>query len=139
MRSGYHEIGLRHGRARGARGRQALDGVETHATELPSVLRCATLVLVRIKSFRHSGLRRLYVDDRTQGLPADAVKKLRQMLAFLENLTTPEELRSLAVWKPHQLTGDRKGTWALHVTKNWRLTFRIEQDEITEVNYEDYH
>jgi proteic killer suppression protein len=37
------------------------------------------------------------------------------------------------------LTGDRKGTWALHVTANWRLTFRVQDDELIEVNLEDYH
>jgi plasmid maintenance system killer protein len=26
-----------------------------------------------------------------------------------------------------------------HVTRNWRMTFRIEDDEITDVNLEDYH
>jgi hypothetical protein len=35
--------------------------------------------------------------------------------------------------------GDRKGTWALHVTRKWRLTFRIDNDELIEVNHEDYH
>ena len=29
--------------------------------------------------------------------------------------------------------------WSLHVTRNWRLTFRIEEDEIVDVDYEDYH
>jgi hypothetical protein len=33
-------------------------------------------------------------------------------------------------WKAHLLTGDRKGTWSLFVTKNWRITFRIDQAEI---------
>jgi proteic killer suppression protein len=39
------------------------------------------------------------------------------------------------------LTGDRKGTWSLHVTRNRRLTFRIDavQNEICDVNLEDYH
>ncbi len=37
------------------------------------------------------------------------------------------------------LTGDRKGTWSLHATRNRRLTFRIEDDEIIGVNLEDYH
>lgn len=32
-----------------------------------------------------------------------------------------------------------QGTWSLHVTRNWRLTFRIESDEIFDVDYEDYH
>lgn len=40
--------------------------------------------------------------------------------------------------KAHQLGGNRKGTWSLHVTANWRLTFRIEHEELVEVNYEDY-
>jgi plasmid maintenance system killer protein len=32
-----------------------------------------------------------------------------------------------------------QGTWSLHVTRNWWLTFRIEDDEIINVNLEDYH
>jgi proteic killer suppression protein len=63
------------------------------------------------------------------------------MLAFLEDLGDPEELRSLPVWRAHTLTGDRKGAWSLHVTRNRRLTFRIDavQNEICDVNLEDYH
>jgi proteic killer suppression protein len=41
--------------------------------------------------------------------------------------------------KAHHLTGDRKGVWSLNVTRNWRLTFRIEDGEILDVDYEDYH
>jgi proteic killer suppression protein len=35
----------------------------------------------------------------------------------------------------------RKGTWSLFVTKNWRLTFRIDRSEIEiiDLDYEDYH
>ena len=35
--------------------------------------------------------------------------------------------------------GDRKGTWSLNVTRNRRLTFRIEYDEVVDLNLEDYH
>jgi proteic killer suppression protein len=54
-------------------------------------------------------------------------------------METEQELRALPGWRAHQLTGDRKGTRSLHVTANWRLTFRIENQELVEVNYEDYH
>ena len=37
------------------------------------------------------------------------------------------------------LAGDRKGTWSLFVTKNWRITLRVAQTEIVDLNYEDYH
>ena len=67
--------------------------------------------------------------------------KLRKMLAFLDNMQDPEELRSLPTWRAHMLTGNRKGTWSLSVTRNRRLTFRIESAdrEICDVNLEDYH
>ena len=61
------------------------------------------------------------------------------MLAFLQDVEAPAELRAIPVWKAHQLTGDRKGVWSLHVTRNWRLTFRIDGDEIADIDLEDYH
>jgi len=96
---------------------------------------------VRIRNFVHKGLKRLYEDDVAKGVPPDTVDKLRKMLAFLDEMEDPEELRALLSWKVHTLTGDRKGTWSLSVTANRRLTFRIEaaEREIYDVNLEDYH
>ena len=94
---------------------------------------------MKIRSIAHKSVRRLYEEDSSKGLSADAVDKLRKMLAFLDAMQDPEELRALAAWRVHILTGDRKGTWSLHVTRNWRLTFRIEDDEIVDVNLDDYH
>ncbi len=52
-----------------------------------------------------------------------------------------EELKAIPSWKAHQLSGARKGTWSLVVTRNWRLTFTIDSGEIeiVDLNYEDYH
>ena len=94
---------------------------------------------MKIRSIAHKGLRRLYEEGGSKGVIADAVDKLCKMLAFLEALQDPEELRALVTWKAHRLAGDRKGTWSLHVTRNWRLTFRIEDKEIIDLDLEDYH
>jgi proteic killer suppression protein len=94
---------------------------------------------VRIRTFAHTGLRRLYLRDQARGLPPEAVDKLRKMLAFLQDMETEQEVRTMPGWRAHQLTGDRQGTWSLRVTGNWRLTFKVEADELVEVNYEDYH
>jgi proteic killer suppression protein len=69
------------------------------------------------------------------------VDKLQKMLAFLQDMESGDELRSIPVWKAHLLTGGRKGTWSLHVTRNWRLTFWMDtaEGEIRDVNFEDYH
>jgi proteic killer suppression protein len=74
-------------------------------------------------------------------VPPDTVDKLRKMFAYLENIEDPEELRALSSWKVHTLTGDRKGTWSLSVTRNRRLTVRIDaaEGEFFDVNLEDYH
>jgi len=96
---------------------------------------------VKIRNFIHKGLKRLYAQDSAKGVPADAVDKLRKMFAFLDDMEDPEELRALTAWKAHTLTGGRKGTWSLSVTRNRRLTFRIDpaEREICDVNLEDYH
>jgi proteic killer suppression protein len=96
---------------------------------------------MRIHSFIHKGLKSLYEEDSPKGVSHEMVDKLRKMLAFLDEMQDPEELHSLPGWKAHRLTGDRKGTWSLSVTRNRRLTFRIEtaESEICDVNLEDYH
>ena len=93
---------------------------------------------MKIRSIVHTGLKRLYLEDSAKGVPADAVDKLRAILSFLQDMPEPETLRAFPLWKAHQLTGDRKGVWSLHVTRNWRLTFRVEDDQILDVDYEDY-
>jgi proteic killer suppression protein len=63
------------------------------------------------------------------------------MISFLQDMEKEAELKTVPSWKAHQLAGDRKSTWSLSVTKNWRLTFHIDQTEIEiiDLDYEDYH
>ena len=96
---------------------------------------------MKIRNFAHKGLNRLYAEDSAKGAPPDTAAKLRKMLAFLDDMQDPGELRALPAWKVHLLTGDRQGTWSLSVTRNRLLTFRIDIAvlEIYDVNLEDYH
>ena len=96
---------------------------------------------MKIRNFAHKGVKRFYEDDIVKGVPPATADKLRKMLAFLDDMQEPEELRSLPAWQAHTLIGDRKGTWSLTVTRNRRLTFRIDaqEHEIYDVNLEDYH
>ncbi len=96
---------------------------------------------MRIRNVIHKGLRRLIEHDDASGLQAMVVPKLIRIVSFLQDMEREDELRTVPSWKAHQLTGDRKGTWSLSVTKNWRMTFRIDQTEIEiiDLDYEDYH
>lgn len=96
---------------------------------------------MRLRNFTHKGLKKLYAEDSAKGVPPDSADKLRKMLAFLDDMQDAEELRTLPTGKAHMLMGDRKGTWSPSVTRNRRLTFRIDavELELCDLNLEDYH
>ena len=96
---------------------------------------------MKIRNVIHKGLRRFIEEDDASGLQPTFVPKLRRIISFLQDMDQEEELRTVPSWKAHLLSGDRKGTWSLFVTKNWRLTFRIDRTEIEiiDLDYEDYH
>jgi proteic killer suppression protein len=95
---------------------------------------------MQIDSIRHRALRRFAETGLTKGLPSGSVDRLRRMLAYIDAIDAAEELRVPPNYGAHQLTGDRKGEWALTVTRNWRMTFRINAvGAVEDMDLEDYH
>ncbi len=96
---------------------------------------------MRFGKIRHAGLRRLLRDDDIRGLPGASLAKLSNMLFFLKTMNGSHDLLQHRGWRPHRLKGKRGGgeRWSLRVSANWRLTFRIDGDEITDLDFEDYH
>lgn len=95
---------------------------------------------VEIDSIRHKALRRFVESGKPKGLDADVADRLRKMIAYLVAIETASELRVPPNWGAHELTGDRKGAWSLTVTKNWRMTFRVDENgAIADLDLEDYH
>ena len=91
-----------------------------------------------IRKFRHKGLKKLFDTGSGASIRAEHVTRLRRILALLETANTIEDmdLPGLAL---HELKGNRKGTWSVNVSGNWRVTFQIDNGEIYNVDYEDYH
>ena len=95
---------------------------------------------MQIDSIRHRTLRRFAETGLTKGLPSGSVDRLRRMLTYIDAIDAAEELRVPPNYGAHQLTGDRKGEWALTVTRNWRMTFRINAvGAVKDMDLEDYH
>lgn len=94
---------------------------------------------MKVESIGHKGLRRFFETGNPKGLVGDT-GRLRKMLAFIDATGSLEELATPPNYGLHQLTGDRKGTWSMTVTKNWRLTFRLnEEGALIDMELEDYH
>jgi toxin HigB-1 len=95
---------------------------------------------MEIESITHKALRAFAETGKSKGLPGNLVNRLRNILAFLAAIETPGELKVPPNYGAHQLTGNRDGVWSLAVTKNWRMTFRVNTvDAIEDMNLEDYH
>ena len=96
---------------------------------------------MEIRNIRHKALRALVERNNPKGLPRDTVSKITDIMAFLIDMESIDEIFDLQKYRPHVLSGDRAGTYSLRVTANWRITFRHDADanEIYDIDYEDYH
>lgn len=61
------------------------------------------------------------------------------MLTAMSEAANLAEIERYSRWRLHPLKGDRRGTWAMIVTRNHRLTFRLLGRNLTEIDLEDYH
>ena len=91
-----------------------------------------------IKGFRHKGLERFFTKSERKGIDAKYADRIRRMLDRLEASSKPEDM-DLPGYKFHALKGDRKGTYSVWVSGNWRITFGMENGDAMDVNLEDYH
>ena len=91
-----------------------------------------------IASFRHKGLERFFTTGTRAGIQAKHADRLRLILGRLNAATTSRDM-NLPGLGFHELRGARKGTWAVKVSGNWRVTFTVVGGDMANVHYEDYH
>lgn len=91
-----------------------------------------------IRTFKHKGLERFFLKGTKAGIQAQHAERLALILGRLNVSVVPEDM-SLPGLMLHPLTGNRKGTWAVRVSGNWRLTFSFIEGHAVNVDYEDYH
>ncbi|MBT2246618.1 type II toxin-antitoxin system RelE/ParE family toxin [Sphingobium sp. BHU LFT2] len=91
-----------------------------------------------IESITHKALRRFAETGKAKGLMEH--ERIADMLAFIAAASGLDELSVPPNFGFHPLIGDRKGTFAMTVTKNWRMTFTmVDEKTIGDLNLEDYH
>jgi proteic killer suppression protein len=94
---------------------------------------------MNIGSFRHRGLKRLYEAGDVRGVRADLASKLSAILHAIEQADRIEQVAKFPGWRLHQLKGRRRGEWSVWVTGNFRLTFRVDGENVNDIDLEDYH
>ena len=91
-----------------------------------------------IRSFRHRGLEDFFYDGTKKGIQPQHADRLADIL---DTLAAATGVRDLAFPGSglHPLQPRKSKRWAMKVSGNWHVTFRFEDGEVYEVDYEDYH
>ena len=66
---------------------------------------------------------------------------VRRLRDILDGLDGPQPLRALKapIYWLHRLHGKRAGDWSVPVSRGWRVTFRMDGEDVRAVRYENYH
>jgi proteic killer suppression protein len=91
-----------------------------------------------IKTFKHKGLERFFTKGDHRGIPAQSASRIERMLDRLDASKVPADM-DVPGYRFHPLKGERSGEFATSVSGNWRLTFRFIDEDVIDVNLEDYH
>jgi proteic killer suppression protein len=91
-----------------------------------------------IKNFKHKGLKKLYETGSKQGIKPEHAIRLRLILARLDAIAAVEDMNLPGVGL-HPLKGSLKGFWSVSVSGNWRVIFRFENGNATDIDYLDFH
>jgi proteic killer suppression protein len=91
-----------------------------------------------IQSFKHRGLELFFSKASYRAIPATFAARIERILDRLDSAIEAKDM-DLPGYKFHALKGNKKGTYAVTVSGNWRITFQFNDDGAAEVNLEDYH
>ena len=76
--------------------------------------------------------------DNKRGVNPEHVEKIKRILARLDQAKEAADM-DLPGYRLHQLKGSLRGFWSVTVNANWRIVFRFENGDATDVDYLDYH
>jgi proteic killer suppression protein len=80
----------------------------------------------------------LFEKGSSRGVSSDLAERLLRRLDVLNAAVMVSDI-NLPGYRLHQLKGDRKGTWSIIVSVNWRLTFSFREGDVFDIDLEDYH
>lgn len=92
-----------------------------------------------IRSFKDKVLEDFFYKDVKSGIKPQLQDRVFRKLKLIQYATCLEDLKSPPGNKLHQLSGKRKGQWAISVSGPWRLCFYFENGEALDIELVQYH
>lgn len=91
-----------------------------------------------IESFKHRGLKQLYLNGDRSKINPNQIDKVELILADLDAAESLAHLRRPG-YRLHELCGRLTGYHGVTVSGNWRIVFRFEAGKASDIDLVDYH
>jgi proteic killer suppression protein len=90
-----------------------------------------------VRDCRHKGLKELYSRGHSARIGVRYAKNALLILDFLSGIAGLKDCEGVKDF--HELKGNRKGTYSMHVTGNYCITFKWDGRDVYDMDFEDYH
>ena len=94
--------------------------------------------LTLIIHFKHKGLKEFFLTGRSRRVNSAYLRKIARILLSLNNAKTIRDL-DLPGFRTHRLKGNEAEIYSVWVSENWRITFRFENGEVSQLDLRDHH
>ena len=92
-----------------------------------------------IQSFGSRETEAIFEGRRSRHLPPEIHVRARRRLRQLHNANSINDLRVPPSNRLERLSGDRSGQWSIRINQQWRVVFRWEDGNASDVQLIDYH
>ncbi|MCI1207903.1 MAG: type II toxin-antitoxin system RelE/ParE family toxin [Treponema sp.] len=92
-----------------------------------------------IRTFGDAETEKIYQQKKSKKLPPEIQKRALVKLLLLESATTEDDLKNPPSNHFEHLQGKLKDYCSIRINSQWRIQFKIENNEWYEVSIVDYH
>lgn len=92
-----------------------------------------------IREFRDAETEKIFEGVFSRKLPEDIQQRARRRLRQLHNSKSINDMRIPPSNRLERLSGKRRNEWSVRINRQWRIVFRWEDANATDVAIEDYH
>ena len=91
-----------------------------------------------IKNIKSKALRLYYEKDDGSKLPPSNLYKIKLIIGLLNAAKEPEDMNFPGSGL-HRLSGNMNDFWSVKVSGNYRIIFKLENGDVYDIDYLDYH
>lgn len=105
----------------------------------PCVIYRDALWWLMIRSFRDAETETIWHGVRSRKLPPDIQSVALRKLLMLHRARSLQDLRVPPANRLEPLKGRRTGQWSIRINRQWRICFRWQDGDASDVEIVDYH